>query len=82
MKLATGDAALAIKLHEHVNFYVPKGWSGPIHEFDFAPMFTVFEASELRVAFERGTFTEYLDTHYKKFYVKEAVREFFNKEKI
>ena len=31
---------LVIELEIFIKYYTPKGWIGPIHEFDFAPYFT------------------------------------------
>lgn len=82
-KIATGDEALAIKLHEFVAYYVPKDWVGPIHEFDFAPMFLPAEATALRLAFEESKLNnEFLEAHnFKKWYIKAAIQDFF-KEKF
>lgn len=59
-------------LEHHIRFYIPKGWVGPIREFDFAPLISDED-------FEIITKGE-LPNHpaYKKWYVQDAIKDFLN----
>jgi hypothetical protein len=80
MRIATGNAKIAIQLEEHIKFFVPPGWVGPIHDFDFAPMLLPDQAGIMSTAFKEGKLNEYLEEHYKKWYVKAAIKDFFEQK--
>ena len=50
-KFATGNDLLAILLEEYIRFYIPKGSSERISDFDFVPFFNLQKKSS---AFRQG----------------------------
>ena len=66
------DEWYAYKLSEFVRYYVPRAWSGPISEFDFAPYFTEVDIQVIR---EKGI--EGLGRKVRTWYFIEAVQDFF-----
>jgi len=61
--LHKGDLEIFIRL------YVPKGWVGPIREFDFAPLIS---DEDFKIIMNGGI---PIDKQYDKWYVKDAIKE-------
>jgi hypothetical protein len=61
------------ELETYIRFYIPKGWVGPIREFDFAPLISD-EDMELILRGEIPNKPEY-----KKWYIQDAIKDFLNK---
>ena len=56
-----------VELESFIRFYVPKGWVGPIREFDYAPYVTEEEFKLILT----GTIPS--DKKFDKWYVKDAI---------
>ena len=59
-------------LETHIKYYVPKGWMGPIREFDFAPLISD-EDFEIILSGELPDKREY-----QKWYIQAAIKDFLN----
>jgi hypothetical protein len=67
---------IAIKLHEFMEFvYIPKGWVVPISNVAFVPWFTESDVKFLK----NKQYSDVTNKNIDKWYIKEAVEEFFNK---
>jgi hypothetical protein len=68
---------IAIKLHEFMEFvYIPKGWVVTISNVAFVPHFQEFDIPYL-VTKEYDKVSKYLQKDMKKWYIVEAIEEFF-----
>jgi hypothetical protein len=63
-------------LEVFIKLYVPKGWVGPIREFDFAPLIS---DEEFKVIVE-GKIP--LDKKYDRWYVRDAIKSWWEKNNI
>lgn len=63
-------------LEIYIKLYVPKGWVGPIREFDFAPLVS---DEEFKTILE-GKIP--LDKKYDRWYVKDAIKSWQEKNNI
>jgi hypothetical protein len=65
---------IAIKLHEFMEFtYIPKGWTVPISNVAFVPWFVESDIELLK----NKKYSDVKNRDIDKWYVKEAVEEFF-----
>ena len=71
-----GPTATRGGLETFIRLYIPKGWVGPIREFDFAPMVSD-EDFEMIV---RGQIPD--KPQYNKWYVKAAIEDWKKQEGI
>ena len=71
---ATGNELVAIKLEEFIRFYKPKNWRVPIHDVDFVPYVSKDDIADLR----NGV---YKNERFNKWYIREAIVEFFKQWK-
>lgn len=62
-----------LNLEAHIRFYIPKGWVGPIREFDFAPLISD-EDFEIIM---NGAFPDKRD--FQKWYVQDAIKDYLKK---
>lgn len=62
-----------LNLENYIRFYVPKGWVGPIREFDYAPLIS---EEDFKIIMDGGI---PLDKQYDKWYVKDAINEWRKK---
>lgn len=60
---------ITCKISEHIRFYVPKNWVGPIREFDFVPFISVEDAE----AICSGQIPD--DKKFNKWYIKDAIND-------
>lgn len=68
-RIATGLEAEALYLEEFMKYYVPKGWRGQIHDFDFVP----YISNEDIEIILKGEIP--VDKKFDRWYVKEAIQE-------
>lgn len=64
------------ELEIFIKLFIPNGWVGPIREFDFAPLISDEDFEIIK----GGKLPDKPD--YKKWYVKDAVKAWWVKEKI
>ena len=62
-----------LQLEEHIRYFTPKGWIGPIHEFTFIPLITDEEFDVIC----KGALPN--DQRFKPWYIQEAIKTWLNK---
>ena len=77
-------------LYYHIENYQPKDWVGPIKDFAHAPFYSKNLVKELTEAHKTNNLTSKLEefskkedfeyNSFKKFYIKQAIEDFFEKE--
>ena len=60
-------------LEYHIRFYIPKGWVGPIHEFDFIPLITDEDFQSIL----QGVIPE--KKEFNKWYLQDAIKDWLSK---
>lgn len=87
-----GDQFLEIRLHQHLQYYQPRGWVVPIHNVAFASHFLHNEALKIQEAYNSGIITQQLEAAYKMqkvtfcdrygkpypWYILEGIKDYFD----
>jgi len=72
---------LALSLEKYIKDYVPQGWQEPIGKAMFVPRFLPADITQMIKAYKESDLMDYLNVKYDKWYLIEAITDFF-KQKI
>lgn len=84
MVIATGYDRLGIELENYIGKYIPSSWIVPIRNVAHTPWIMTKEAKALMKSHNEGRLEEALKKlgpNFEPWYIKEAIKDYFNKEK-
>ncbi len=85
MTIAKGYDRLGLDLESHISRYTPENWIVPISNVAHSPFVMTDEAKILMQAYRDNSLDktlEKLGSSFEPWYVKEAVKDYFTKEKF